>query len=236
VPLCSNCGRDLPAGAVFCPDCGVSVDSRQAQSTEPSSYASSSSPTQQPTAASGDDGFGYFPPSYPEQKKRYLAGKKLLALVVIFALIIFLVGASLNNVAGPNKVAGNGTPVNSASTPVNGAELYGAYMANQSKANSAYTNKAIYIQDALDFGVAQDSGSGEYFSSVSSGNVVLIWSSQSQTHQLSQGARVLAECLVDGLQQSQGAGYLLYLANCNVVSVQAPTTTSTTTSVPLDNL
>jgi hypothetical protein len=215
------------------------VDSRQAQSTEPSSsHASSSSPTQQqPTAASGDDGFGYFPPSsYPEQKKRYLTGKKLLALVVIFALIVFLVGASLNNMAGPNQVAGNGTPVNSASTPVNGAELYGAYMANQSKANSAYTNKAIYIQDALDFGVAQDSGSGQYFSSVSSGNVILIWNSQSQTHQLSQGALVLAECLVDGLQRSQGAGYLLYLANCNVVSVQAPTTTSTTTSVPLDNL
>jgi hypothetical protein len=238
LPFCSNCGRDLPPGAEYCPDCGVALDSGNAQPTGPfqSSYTiEGSPPPRHPIAATEENEFGYLPP-YPEQKKRYLTGRKLLAVVVIFALVIFLVGAALNNFTSPTQAPGNGPPVNSPGDPLSGAQLYDAYEANQSQADSSYTNRTIYIQDSLDFGVVQDSGTGQFYSSVHSGDVVLIWSSQSQTGKLSQGALVLAKCLVDGLQLSQGAGYLVYLEDCNVVSVQAPTTTTTTASVSVANL
>ncbi len=184
--------------------------------------------------ATAEGGGVYLPPPYPEEKKRSsLTGKKVLAIVVVIALVIFLVGAALDlaTPTSPSQAPGGGGPVNSPSTPLNGAQLYDAYATNQSKADSSYTNKTVYIQDTLDFGVFQDSQTGQYYSSVNYGNVVLIWSNQSQTAQLSKGDQVLAECLVDGLQLSQGAGYLVYLQNCNVVSVQVPTTTATSVSV-----
>ena len=208
------------------------MDSTRAAEPSPFFYTSGGASAPQPIEAAEGD---FLPPHYPEEKKRYfLGGRKLLALLMVFVLVIFAVGAAVNNVATPTQVPGSGPPVNSASTPVSGAKLYQAYTTNQSQADSSYTNRTVYIQDSLDYGVVMDAGSGLSYSSVNSGSVVLIWSDQSQPGALSSGSLVLAECLVDGLHLSQGAGYLVYLENCSLVSVQAPTTT--TTSVPTVNL
>lgn len=127
--------------------------------------------------------------------------------------------------------SGAAPAVNSASTPLTGGELYAAYAANESQATASYTNKTVYIQDSLDFGVGLDQNTGQYFSSVDSGNVILFWSSPSQVVQLSAGSMVLARCSVGGEQQSPGAAYVLVLNDCSLVSAQSQAAASATVSM-----
>jgi len=138
-------------------------------------------------------------------------------LAVIAILAVLLVGTTFE--AGMLG-SGAGPAVNSASTPLTGGQLYAAYAANQSQATASYTNKTVYIQDSLDFGVGLDQNTGQYFSSVDSGNVILFWSSQSQLGRLSAGSMVLAKCSVVGEQPSPGAGYVLVLKDCAFFCVQ----------------
>jgi hypothetical protein len=157
-------------------------------------------------------------------------------LAIIGILAVLLVGTTF----GAGMLGLGGAPaVNSASTPLTGAELYAAYAANESQATVSYTNKTVYIQDSLDFGVGLDRSTGQYYSSVDSGNVVLFWSSPSQLGQLSAGSMVLAKCSVNGEQFPPGAEFLhsgavgptVVLEDCALVSVQSQTASSFSVSV-----
>jgi len=189
----------------------------------------------QTTVASEDTGFGIPPSPYPEEKKRStLSGRGKLMIAIIAVLVVLLVGATFEaGILGGS--AGGGPAINSPSTPLTGEQLYAAYSANQSRAAASYTNKTLYIRDSLDFGVNQDF-TGQYFSAINSGTVILIWNTQAQVSQLYPGSVVLAKCSVEGLQASQGAGYLLYLQGCDLVSVQTQTATSSTLSIPAANV
>jgi hypothetical protein len=235
--VCSNCGRELPEGALFCPGCGASAVAFSAARTEisPSHFNSgmtATSPplTAQPPAPPGDPGF--VPPSQPlpEERKSFVARRRGVLLAVIAILAVLLVGTTFE--AGMFG-SGAAPAVNSASTPLTGGELYAAYAANESQATASYTNKTVYIQDSLDFGVGLDQNTGQYFSSVDSGNVILFWSNPSQVGQLSAGSMVLARCSVGGEQQSPGAANILVLNDCSLVSVQSQA--ATTASVSMDN-
>ena len=149
-------------------------------------------------------------------------------LAIIGILAVLLVGTTFET-----GMLGSGTvsPVNSVSTPLTGGELYAAYAANESQATVSYTNKTVYIQDSLDSGVGLDQNTGQYYSSVDSGNVILFWSSPSQLGQLSAGSMVLAKCSVDGEQSSPGAGYVVVLEDCALVSVQSQAASSFSVSV-----
>jgi hypothetical protein len=188
----------------------------------------------QTTIAADDAGFALPPSPSPEEKKRSsFAGRRGLVLAIIVALAVLLVGATFE--AGMlGSGAANSPAVNSASTPLTGQQLYAAYASNQSQADASYTNKTIYIQDSLDFGVRMDSA-GHYFSSVNSESVILIWSDQAQVGHLSQGDLVLAKCSVAGTQPSRGGGYLL-LQNCDLISVQSQRATTSVQSVSVANL
>jgi zinc-ribbon domain len=218
---CPNCGRELPQGALFCPDCGA----RAADNTiprydmSPSHFNSGITATSPPQTTATADDPGFSPP--PEEKRRSsFAGRKGLALVVIAALAVLLIGVTLEGGAlGP----GGGHVVNSEGMPFTGQELYAAYAANQTQADASYANRTVYIQDSLDFGVGINSA-GHYFSSINSGSVVLIWSGQAQVGQLAQGDVVLARCSVAGMQPSLRGGYVLYLQNCDLIKVQSTTT------------
>jgi hypothetical protein len=234
---CSNCGRELPGGALFCPGCGTSAVDFSVARTDisPSHFNSgitATSPplTTEPGSPSGDPGLAPPPPSPSpdERKPSFFAGRKRPILAIIAVLAVLLVGATLDT-----GMLGSGpaTAVNSASTPLTGGELYAAYAANQSQATVSYTNKTVYIQDSLDFGVGLDQNTGQYYSSVDSGNVLLFWSSPSQLGQLSAGSMVLARCSVDGEQSSPGAGYVLVLEDCALVSVQSQAASSFSVSV-----
>ena len=94
----------------------------------------------------------------------------------------------------------------------------------------------MYIQDSLDFGVGQDFSTGQYYSSVDSGSVILFWSGQSQLGQLASGATVLAKCSVDGQQFSPAAGDLLILQDCTLVNVQSQSSTTASVSVSVANV
>ncbi len=230
---CPNCGRELPQGALFCPDCGArAADYSVSQyDVSPSHFNSGVTATSQPqtTVAADDSGFALPPPPPSEEKRRSsFAGRRGLALAVIVALAVLLVGVTLE--AG---VLGSGASpaVNSASTPLTGQELYAAYAANQTQADASYANKTIYIQDSLDFGVGMDPA-GHHFSSINSGSGILVWSDQARVGQLSQGDVVLAKCSVAGTQPSPGgSGYVLYLQNCDLISVQSQATSSVSVSV-----
>jgi len=229
---CPHCGRELPEGALFCPDCGTAIAFSVAQpGMSPSHFNSgmtATSPplTAEPAASAGDSGF--VPPYAPEERRSFLAGKRGLMLAVIAILAVLLVGTTFE--AG---MLGSGAApaVNSPNTPLTGGQLYAAYEANLSQATASYTNKTVYIQDSLDFGVGVDQSTGQYFSSVDSGNVVLFWSDQSQLGQLSAGSMVLAKCSVDGEQPSTGAGYVLVLKDCALVSVQSQAASTAGVSV-----
>jgi hypothetical protein len=117
-----------------------------------------------------------------------------------------------------------------------GKQLYAAYAANQTQAVAAYTNRTLYIQDTLDNGVGRDVDTGQYYSSVDSGAVVLVWSATAQVDQLYAGASVLARCLVQGLQVSNGAGIALYLHGCDLIGVQSQSATTSAQSVSSANL
>ncbi|MDA4116585.1 MAG: zinc ribbon domain-containing protein [Thaumarchaeota archaeon] len=231
---CSICGRELPEGALFCPGCGASTVAFSAARTEisPSHFNSGMTATSlpltgQPPAPPGDSGL--VPPSPPltEEKKSFIARRRGILLAVIAILAVLLVGTAFE--AG---MLGSGAApaVNSASTPLTGGELYAAYAANESQATASYANKTVYIQDSLDFGVGLDQNTGQYFSSVDSGNVILFWSSPSQVSQLSAGSMVLARCSVGGEQQSQGEAYVLVLNDCSLVGVQSQAAASASVS------
>jgi hypothetical protein len=230
---CSKCGRELPEGALFCPDCGASaVDYSVAQpGVSPSHFNSvmttTSSPqlTTEPPAPADDPGFPQSAPSFPEEKKR--SGRRGLMLAIIAILAILLVATTFETGMFGSTAA---PVVNSASTPLTGEQLYTAYQSNQSQADASYTNKTVYIQDSLDFGVGRDYSTGQYYSSVDSGNVILFWNGQSQLSQLFAGTTVLAKCSVDGVQFSPGSGYLLILEDCALVSVQSQTSSSANVS------
>jgi hypothetical protein len=235
---CSNCGRELPEGALFCPDCGTSAEGVSVAQSEmsPSHFNSGITATSPPlttesSVPAGDSGFAPPPPSSPEERKRsFFAGKRGLMLGIIAILAVLLVGSTFET-----GMLGSGAApaVNSASNPLTGGELYAAYAANEAQATASYTNKTVYIQDSLDSGVGMDYNNGQYYSSVDSGNVILFWSSQSQLGQLSAGSTVLAKCSVNGEQFSQG-GYFLILEGCALVSVQSQTSTSISVSVAND--
>jgi hypothetical protein len=235
---CSNCGRELPEGALFCPGCGTGALDFSVARTDisPSHFNSgitSTSPplTTEPGSPSGDPGLAPPPSPYADERKpSFFAGRRRPILAIIAVLAVLLVGTSLETgMFG----SGGATAVNSASTPLTGGQLYAAYAANESLATLSYTNKTVYIQDSLDFGVGLDHNTGQYYSSVDSGNVLLFWSSPSQLGQLSAGSMVLARCSVDGEQSSPGAGYVLVLADCALVSVQSQAASSF--SVSLNN-
>ena len=187
--------------------------------------------TAEPAAPPGDSGF--VPPSSPllEEKKSFFAGRRGLIFAVIAILAVLLVGTAFET-----GMLGQGAEpaVNSASTPLTGGQLYAAYAANQSQATASYTNKTVYIQDSLDFGVGLDQNTGQYFSSVDSGNVILFWSSQPQQGQLSAGSMVLAKCSVGGEQPSQGSSYVVVLNDCALVGVHSQVVTSASVSVAYD--
>jgi len=187
--------------------------------------------TTEPAAPAGDSGF--VPPSspLPQERKSFLGGRRGLVLAVIAILAVLLVGTTFE--AGMLG-SGAGPAVNSASTPLTGGQLYAAYAANASQATASYTNKTVYIRDSLDFGVGLDQNTGQYFSSVDSGNVILFWNSQPQQGQLSAGSMVLAKCSVGGEQSSPGAGYVLVLKDCALVSVRSQAVTSASVSVAYD--
>jgi len=233
---CSNCGREVPEGALFCPGCGASAVAFSVAQTDisPSHFNSGMTATPPPLtigqAAPAEDS-GFIPPYAPEERKSFFARRRGLVLAVIAILAVLLVGTTfetgmLGLPAGP--------AVNSANTPLTGGQLYAAFEANQSQATASYANKTVYIQDSLDFGVGLDQNTGQYFSSVDSGNVLLFWSSPSQVARLSAGSMVLAKCSVDGEQSSPGAGYVLVLKDCALVSVQSRAATSATVSVNND--
>jgi hypothetical protein len=195
--------------------------------------------TTNPVAPPEDAGFA-LPPSpapspspYPEEKKRSsLTGRRGFVLAIIAILAVLLVGTTFES----GMLGSVGAPaVNSANNPFTGGQLYTAYAANQ----ASYANKTVYIKDSLDFGVSRDFSNGLYYSSVDSGNVILFWSGEPQLGQLNAGTTVLAKCSVDGEEFSPGAGNLLILENCGVVSVQSQSQTATATAtgvgVPVSN-
>jgi hypothetical protein len=238
--FCSTCGGELPEGALFCPSCGASAVDFSAAHTDisPSHFNSgmtATSPplTAEPAAPAGDSGFTPPPP-----EKSWLSGRRGLVLAVIAVLAVLLVGTTLETgVLGP----GSAPSVNSPSNPLSGGQLYAAYAADPSQASASYTNKTVYIEDSLDSGISQDT-SGQYYSYVDSGNVILFWSSQSQLGQLSAGSMVLAKCSVNGQQFPPGAEYLssaalgpvVVLDDCALVSVQSQTTASASVSMDYD--
>lgn len=230
--FCSSCGRELPESAFFCPDCGASVVAYSAAQTDisPSHFNSGMTATSPPLtpepAPAGE--LGPAAPPLGEQNKSFFARRRGLVLAVIAVLAVLLVGTTFE--AG---MFGSSTApaVNSAGTPLTGGQLYAAYTANQSEAAASYTNKTVYIQDSLDFGVGLDQNTGQYFSSVDSGNVLLFWSSPSQVSQLSAGSMVLAKCSVSGEQPSQGTSYVVVLNHCALVGVQSKAATSASISM-----
>lgn len=234
---CSSCGSELPEGALFCPGCGASTIAFSAMQTDisPSHFNSgmtATSPplTTEPAAPAGDSGLA--PPPFTEQRKSFFARRRGLLLAMIAVLAVLLVGATFE--AGMFFGSVVGPAVNSANTPLTGGQLYAAYGANQSEATASYTNKTVYIQDSLDFGVGLDQNTGQYFSSVDSGNVLLFWSNPSQVGQLSAGSMVLARCSVGGEEPSQGTGYVVVLNHCALVGVQSQVVTSASVSLAYD--
>jgi hypothetical protein len=234
---CSNCARELPEGALYCPDCGVTTADLAAQpGFSPSHFNAGMTSTAAPlatTPAPEEGGFAVPPapsPAPEEAVRPKSGGGRRVLLAVIAILAVLLVAASFESGLLPTG-AGAAPTVNSPATPVTGEQLYAAYGANQASADASYTNKTVYIQDSLDFGVSRDLSNGQYFSSVNFGTVILVWSPQTQVGQLYPGATVLAKCSVQGLIFSLGSGYLLYLQDCSLVSVQAQTATTSSASV-----
>jgi len=226
----------MPQEALYCAECGArAADFTVAQSDfSPSHLNSGVTSTSQPfaTVPLEEAGPALSSPSPDEAKRK--AGRRGVVLVVIVALAVLLVGVTLETVF---LGSGAGTPaVNSLSNPMTGRQLYSAYATNQTQAVAAYTNRTLYIQDTLDNGVGHDFDTGQYYSSVDSGTVVLLWSATAPVDQLYAGATVLARCSVEGLQVSNGVGAALYLQGCDLISVQPQTATTSTVSVSTANL
>ncbi len=228
----------MPQDALYCADCGArAVDFTVAQSDfSPSHFNSGVTATSQPhTTVPTEEATPQTtppPPSAPDERGRS-SGRRGFALLVITVLAILLVGVTFET--GMLSSGVDTSPLNSPATPLTGEQLYSAYSTNQSQAEATYANRTLYIQDTLDFGVGHDFGTGQFYSSVDRGSVVLIWSDPAQVNQLYAGAVVLAKCSVEGLQASQASGAALYLQGCNVISVQSPTAVSAP-GAPVANL
>jgi len=227
----------MPQEALYCGDCGArAADFTVAQSDfSPSHFNSGMTATSQPlTTVPGEEG-GTVPSASPtpnEGKRK--DGRRGIVLVVIVALAVLLVGVTLET---EFLGSGAGTPaVNSPGNPLTGKQLFSAYAANQTQAVAAYTNRTLYIQDTLDTGVGHDADTGQYFSSVDSGTVILIWSATANVDQLYAGTSVLAKCSVEGLQSSNGAGIALYLQGCDLISLQNQSATTGAQSASSANL
>jgi len=156
---------------------------------------------------------------------------------VIVILVVLLIGTTFES--GLVNAGSSSTAINSASDPYTGQQIYSAYSANGAQAASQYTNKTVFIRDTLDFGVSIDLRSGEYFSTVNQGTVVLIWNTPSQVQALPAGTTVLAKCSVVGPVNERGVGTIfVYLQNCNLVKVesQSQSTTTYAPGVPASNV
>lgn len=204
----------------------------------PSHFNATMTTTSPPQETQPGPGWAAPPPPPQEEKKPGLMARRGVVLAVIVVLAILLIGTTFETgLLGP--VVGT-SAVNSPSSPFTGQQLYSAYLDNQAQATATYTNKTVYIQDTLDFGVSVDLRSGEYYSTVDSGAVILIWNNPSQVTQLSAGNTVLAKCSVAGAVQSFGGrGLYVYLEDCDLIKVQSQSSTATSTSqsfnVPANN-
>ncbi len=196
----------------------------------PSHFNSGMTSTASPRPPSAEEpGLVPPPPSPPPsvEVRRSSSARRGLALVVIAALAVLLVAVAFETgVLAPGGGGTAGPAVNSSSNPFTGEQLYSAYASNQSKAEASYTNRTVYIQDSLDFGAILNVNTGQYYSSVDSGAVVLYWSSQAAVNQLYPGAMVLAKCSVEGVQPSISEGSVLYLQDCDLISLQSQSVTS----------
>ena len=218
---CASCGRDLPDGALYCPECGA----RAVDYLSPSHFNSGMTATSQPQLTVAPDGDGS---PWPEEARRHPSRRRGLVLTIIVALAVLLIGVSLE--AGMLSTGG-AAPVNSPNDPLTGLQIYQAFAANASQAGVSYTNKTVYIQGSVDFGVRIDSR-GQYFSTINSGSVILVWSDQASVAQLSSGDTVLAKCWVAGPARTAGGGYIVYLLNCDLIGTSSQATkTSSTISV-----
>jgi hypothetical protein len=234
---CSRCGRALPEGALFCPDCGAPTPTfGQANlspshfntgmtSTAPTSTTSSSPPppAEEPVFAS---------PPFPDHGKPPRSRRRGLLIAVIIVLAFLLVATTLEagllgGLAGP---AGPTAPaINSASSPMTGAQLFASY-------SDSDANKTVYIQDSLYSGLELAIGAGgRYASSIDSGMVVLFWDGQANVGQLSTGETVLAKCSIQGAEDSpEGQMALVFLQDCQLLKVSAQSAPGN--SVPAQNL
>ena len=101
--VCPNCGRDLPEGGLYCPDCGATaVDLSVAQPDLSTSYfnsgitATSQPQVTEPAAPAQDSGF--VPPSpSPEEKRSSSTGKRGLMIAIIAILAVLLVGTAFES-------------------------------------------------------------------------------------------------------------------------------------------
>jgi len=215
----------MPGGALFCPECGTrALDYSIMPSNVSPSHFNSGMTATAPEAPQESPGYVPLPSTYPEKKRSFARRGVLLAVIAVLAVL--LVGTVFETGTLSSGGSPSGPVVNTANTPLTGEQLYSAYATNQTQADASYTNKTVYIQDSLDVGAVHDVNTGQYFSYLDSGAVILFWNSQTQVSQLYSGATVLAKCSVEGVQLSPSAGYVLNLQDCDLISIQSQTTTS----------
>jgi hypothetical protein len=226
---CPSCGRELPLGALFCPDCGVPTANFGQATLTPSHFNSGTTSTS-PLQAQAGGGFAYQPPARPDEVRRPSHGARRAVALAIIAVLAFLLVATtfeggLLSSGGPLA----GAAINSASDPMTGEQLSSAYFSGGSQA--AYANKTVYVQDSLDSGVLQSPG-GQPYSSIASQTVFLFWSSQAQSWfgQLIPGAVVLARCAIQGPAQNVASlSPSVVLTACAVISVNSQASTGSAT-------
>lgn len=142
-----------------------------------------------------------------------------IAIAIVAVLVLVVVASSSGHLA--NRTSSSVAVVNSPGTPFSGEQLFAAYTSNESLADATYTQKLVYIQDVIDPGQpasVNDPETGEYYSTVNFGTVVLYWSQQSQALQISPLQKILAQCNVEGMKMSVSGFYLLYLTGCQLVT------------------
>jgi len=226
----------MPDGALYCPTCGARASDYTIARSEfsPSHFNSGITATYQPSAAPSEEAPEFRFPA-PGQRKRS-PGRKGFVLLAIAVLGVFLVGVTVET--GTLNSSPSASAVNSPDTPLTGQELYSAFTTNQTQFVSTYLNRTIYIQDTLDNGVSHLFSTGQFYSSVNSGTVVLVWSDPSQVDQLYAGALVLAKCNVGGAHDYGISGPdkpALGLQRCDLISMQSHTTSSAP-NAPVANL
>ena len=211
---------------MFCPECGARVAQPAAASPQPVMGT--------PMPPVPDSSY-QSPPAAAPQEKPSLMGRRGVVVAVIVVLVVLLIGTTFESgLIGP---VNGSAAINSANDPLTGQQLYSAYATDQSSATTSYTNKTVYIQDTLDFGVSVDLRSGQYYSTVDQGLVILIWNNPSQVGQLVAGNTILAKCSVVGPVSLRGAlGVFVYLQDCDLVKVQSASATTLAPGVPAANV